>query len=265
MTRMPKAIFISHGGGPLPLLGDSNHSQMVSALQTLATAIPRPKALVVVSAHWEADVPTITSAQQPPLIYDYYGFPPESYKIQYPCSGDPPLSEDVFRLLDSNGIKARLDNERGLDHGAFIPLKLMYPEANIPCVQLSLVNTLDPAKHIDIGTTLRDLHKQEILLIGSGFSFHNMHAFFKPNNENENLLNEAFENWLEEVCADNNLPESERTKQLINWSAAPGARYCHPREEHLIPLHVCYGAAQSACTKHIKVNIMNKSSSFYVW
>ncbi len=265
MEKLAKSIFISHGGGPLPLLGDHQHKALVIALQNLARAITKPRAIVVVSAHWEEKIPTITAIHHPSLIYDYYGFPPESYEIQYPCPGEPSLAEDIFKLLKNRGISAQLDRERGLDHGAFVPLKIMYPEATIPCIQLSLVNTLDPLLHIEIGQALQQLHEQNVLLIGSGFSFHNIRAFFEPTNIESHQLNQAFEHWLEDVCINEKYSELQRSELLCQWKKAPGAHYCHPREEHLIPLHVCYGASQGPCEKRTKISIMNKESSLYVW
>jgi aromatic ring-opening dioxygenase catalytic subunit (LigB family) len=265
MKPLPHAIFISHGGGPLPLLGDPGHRQMVSCLQGIATSIPRPDAILVVSAHWEAPVPTITAHRNPSLIYDYSGFPPESYEIQYPCAGEPSLAREIYRMLGNHEIDARLDEARGFDHGVFVPLKIMYPEADIPCVQLSLVDSLDPFLHIKIGNALQSLANQNVLVIGSGFSFHNLKAFFSPDTAESVRLNESFEKWLGDVCAGNELPEHNRRERLINWADAPGARFCHPREEHLLPLHVCYGVAQAPCTERYEVTIMNKKSSMYMW
>lgn len=265
MDTMPKAVFISHGGGPLPLLGDPGHEEMVVALKALAEAIPRPKAIVVVSAHWEEALPTITAAAKPPLIYDYSGFPPESYEIEYPCEGSPELANTLWGLLEEQGIPARLDDTRGLDHGVFVPLKLMYPEADIPCVQLSLVDTLEPRQHIDMGQALHDLHKQGVLLIGSGFSFHNLRAFFSAPTPQSRELNLAFEDWLNDTCANPEYSAAQRRELLSHWDAAPGARYCHPREEHLIPLHVCYGAALAPCRQRITATILDKASAFYIW
>lgn len=265
MKPLPRAVFISHGGGPLPLLGDPGHRRMVSCLQTIAADIPRPDAILVVSAHWEETVPTLTAAGNPSLIYDYYGFPPESYEIQYPCIGEPSLAREIHRKLGNRGIDARLDESRGLDHGVFVPLKIMYPQADIPCVQLSLVDTLDPLRHIEVGRALRNLADQNVLVIGSGFSFHNLKAFFAPDSNETTRLNHAFEEWLQDVCSNRELPEHQRQEMLVNWDQAPGARFCHPREEHLLPLHVCYGVSQSACAELREVTIMNKKSSMYVW
>lgn len=265
MKSLPRAIFISHGGGPLPLLGDPDHREMVSCLQGIAASIPRPDAIVVVSAHWEEPVPAVTAGSKPSLIYDYHGFPPESYEIQYPCAGEPSLARDIYHMLGSHEIDARLDEERGFDHGVFVPLKIMYPEADIPCVQLSLVDSLDPLLHIEMGNALEKLANRNVLVIGSGFSFHNLNAFFSPDNTESLQLAESFEKWLQDVCTNTELPEHERREMLINWREAPGARFCHPREEHLLPLHVCYGAAQTPCTEVHEVTIMNKKSSMYVW
>lgn len=265
MKSLPRAMFISHGGGPLPLLGDPGHREMVSCLQGIAVSLPRPDAILVVSAHWEERVPTITAGSKPPLIYDYYGFPPESYDIQYPCAGEPSLAREIYRMLGDGEIGARLDEERGFDHGVFVPLKIMYPEADIPCVQLSLVDTLDALRHIEVGNALQNLASQNVLVIGSGFSFHNLRAFFGPDNADSRQLNQAFEQWLQDVCVGSEIPEHKRREMLMQWADAPGARYCHPREEHLLPLHVCYGVAQSACTERYELTIMNKKSSMYLW
>lgn len=260
-----RPIFISHGGGPLPLLGDPGHSEMVTCLEQLAGRLPLPDAVIVVSAHWEEDVATITSASTPSLIYDYYGFPEESYTFTYPCPGEPELAHEIYRLLEASGIEAKLDQERGLDHGVFVPLKIMYPNANIPCVQISLLRSLDPLAHIAIGNALSGLSRKNILLIGSGFSFHNLKAFFSPEDAKTSELNNGFEQWLHDTCCSSEYSEEERVQKLTHWFDAPGARFCHPREEHLMPLHVCYGVSQQACPEPLKLKIMNKQSSMYVW
>ena len=265
MKSLPRSLFISHGGGPLPLLGDPEHREMVACLQNIAAAIPRPEAIVVFSAHWEEGLPTITAASNPSLIYDYYGFPPESYDIQYPCVGSPALAQEIFSRLENSGIDARLDESRGFDHGLFVPLKIMYPEADIPCVQVSLVNSLDPLRHIEIGRALEGLHRQNILVVGSGFSFHNLKAFFNSGGGESQQLNETFENWLQEVCSGTGYSEEERSALLCRWEEAPGARFCHPREEHLLPLHVCFGIAQSHARERFDITILNRQSSMYLW
>lgn len=258
-------LFISHGGGPMPLLGDPGHREMVDRLTEMAGKLRKPSAILVVSAHWEASVPTITSGANPPLIYDYYGFPPEAYDIEYPCHGEPELARQIHRVLEKAGISAQLDDQRGFDHGLFVPLKLMYPNADIPCVQLSLVNTLDAGTHLAIGRALQALDYENLLVLGSGFSFHNMRAFFAPETPEIQARNQAFEDWLLETCSNPNIEETERAERLVHWDRAPQARFCHPREEHLLPLHVCYGLAGKPCEAHIAATILGKKSGMFYW
>ncbi|HEC19533.1 MAG TPA: dioxygenase [Gammaproteobacteria bacterium] len=263
--KRPRALFLSHGGGPMPLLDDPLHREMVEKLRLIAGRISRPSAIIVVSAHWEENLPTVNASASPSLIYDYYGFPEESYDIQYPCPGEPLLAEQVRGLLNKAGIESDIDTQRGFDHGLFVPLKIIYPEADIPCIQLSLVNNLDPVEHINIGKALAGLERDDLLIIGSGFSFHNLRAFYAPSEPDSDAMNRAFEQWLMDTCTNTAVDEDERSQRLIHWSQAPFARYCHPREEHLLPLHVCYGVAQSACSECFVLTIMNKQSSMYLW
>ncbi len=265
MKHKTRILFLSHGGGPLPLLGDPGHKELVPCLQEIAASIARPSAVLVMSAHWEENVPTITSGATPSLIYDYYGFPQESYSIKYPCTGEPVLAGQVFNLLENAGIAARLDEHRGFDHGLFVPLKIMYPDADIPCVQLSLVNSLDPGAHLNIGQALQTLDYGNLLVIGSGFSFHNMRAFFAPETSESKMMNEGFEEWLLETCSRSDLNEDQRAQRFAQWEKAPWARFCHPRQEHLLPLHVCYGMAQTNCSESFELQILNKKSSMYLW
>nr|WP_241546869.1 class III extradiol ring-cleavage dioxygenase [Thiohalobacter thiocyanaticus] len=255
MANTYKALFLSHGGGPMPLMGDAGHQEMVSCLENIASIIPKPDAVVVVSAHWEARLPTVTSGATPSLIYDYSGFPEESYNIRYPCVGEPSIARKIHELLSDSGIQSGLDEERGFDHGLFVPLKIMYPEADVPCIQLSLVSSLDPCEHIEIGRALRSLSLDNVLLVGSGFSFHNMKELFQTTNPESEKLNHSFEEWLLKTCCDPGYSEEERVQMLVRWADAPGARYCHPREEHLLPLHVCYGVRK----RHAR-NVLNLRS-----
>lgn len=249
----------------MPVLGDPGHREMVDHLGDIASTIEKPSAIVVVSAHWEAPVATVTAHPNPPLIYDYYGFPPESYSIEYPAPGDPALATDVYAALADHGIEARLDHERGFDHGLFIPLLLMYPEAEIPCVQLSLLSGLDPEAHIRVGEALSRLVRDNVLVLGSGFSFHNLKILLDSRTNAPDPDNEAFEAWLIDTCTSKTLDNAARKNRLANWAAAPSARYCHPREEHLLPLHVCFGMTQSTCIGHGELVIMGKKCSTYFW
>jgi aromatic ring-opening dioxygenase catalytic subunit (LigB family) len=240
-SLMP-VVFVPHGGGPMPLLGDANHRELTKFMQSLAEDLPRPKAIVVVTAHWEEEVVSITHSAAPGMIYDYYGFPPESYEFNYPAPGNPALAKQIQQLLQDKSIDARLDNQRGYDHGTFVPLMLIYPAADIPVVQLSLLASLDPAAHIAIGKALAPLREQGVLIVGSGMSFHNMRAFFS-NDPAIKGKSEAYDDWLTETLTSSNLTNPEREARLCAWAAAPQGRFCHPREEHLLPLHVCWGAA----------------------
>lgn len=265
MKDKPQVLFVSHGGGPMPLLGESGHQEMVELLQSIANKIPKPSAILVISAHWEATNASITAGAAPSLIYDYYGFPPQAYAVQYPCKGQPLLAEQVQAVLTKAGIPANLDEKRGFDHGLFVPLSIMYPQADIPCVQLSLLNNLDPAQHLNIGQALQGLDYANLLVLGSGFSFHNMQAFFAQPSTDLQTNNAAFELWLQHTCSSKTIDENQRTALLLNWAQAPAARFCHPREEHLLPLHVCYGLAGRACSQAFKLTILNKQASMFYW
>lgn len=243
--RLAPVLYLPHGGGPLPLLGDPGHEALTRFLQGAGERLGTPSAILVVSAHWEEDVAAVTAGDHPGLIYDYYGFPPESYSLQYPAPGDPDLAETIRAMLSTAGIEANLDRRRGFDHGLFVPLLLMYPAARIPCVQLSLLHSLDPARHIAIGRALAGLRARNVLVIGSGMSFHNMRALMAPGADSGGR-DAAFADWLKETCEAPGLTPAEREQRLVDWERAPGARYCHPREEHLLPLHVCYGVASEA-------------------
>lgn len=258
-------LYISHGGGPLPLLGEPSHNELVSFLKNISDSLQPPSAIIVISAHWETNKPTITSSASPSLIYDYSGFPDEAYQIKYPAPGNPLLAKRISSLLSIHGIDADLSEQRGFDHGLFVPLKIMYPEARIPCLQLSLVKGLKPADHIRIGKALAGLMNERVLIIGSGFSFHNMKAFFTPPTTETRAMNESFEKWLIDICSNPKLNEIDQEQRLMDWESAPHARYCHPREEHLLPLHVCYGIAAQPAKKVYTFEILGKKASGYLW
>jgi len=257
-------LFIPHGGGPLPLLGDESHFTLVSFLKGITSSLPIPSSIMIISAHWEEDKVTITSGSRPSLIYDYYGFPEETYRIQYPAPGDPVLAGKIFNLLQFSGIEAKLDEQRGFDHGMFVPLKIMFPEADIPCVQLSLIKNLDPESHIKIGKAISKVRNENTLIIGSGFTFHNMQALMSQNADVDSN-NEKFEQWLIDTCTNPNHSPSMQEQKLIEWSKAPFARYCQPREEHLLPLHVCAGAAYSTAKLVFEGKVAGKKTSAFLW
>jgi aromatic ring-opening dioxygenase catalytic subunit (LigB family) len=257
-------VYFSHGGGPLPILGDASHKAMVDFMLQLPSRLKRPEAILVISAHWEESSATLLGAQTPSMFYDYYGFPDEAYEITYPASGSPILANRISGLFNKNKILARIDPQRGFDHGLFIPLKLMYPQADIPSLQLSLLRGLDPTAHLALGKALRELIYENILVVGSGFSFHNMRAFSWQGMNTPDPANDAFQNWLIEVCTGPISP-FEREQRLIEWQKAPSARYCHPREEHLLPLHVCLGMANKAATVIFDDYILGKRGVAFLW
>jgi aromatic ring-opening dioxygenase catalytic subunit (LigB family) len=259
-----QVVFFGHGGGPLPILGDPSHKSMIDFLTRLPAQLKKPDAIIVISAHWEESKPTLLGAKNPPMFYDYYGFPDEAYAIQYPAPGEPAMAGKVAELLINNGIPAQVNPHRGFDHGVFIPLKMMYPDADIPCTQLSLLRGLDAAQHINLGKALRELHTNSILVVGSGFSFHNMSAFNWGNEDLPDQANDAFQEWLIETCA-GSLSFDEMEKCLAEWEKAPSARYCHPREEHLLPLLVCAGLAGGPGKLVFDDRILGKRNVGFLW
>jgi aromatic ring-opening dioxygenase catalytic subunit (LigB family) len=178
----------------------------------------------------------MTSAH-PPILYDYYGFPPESYTITWPAPGAPELASRVRELLNAAGIANEADADRGYDHGTFIPLKLTYPNADVPTIQLSLKQGLEPAEHIALGRALQPLRDEGVFIIGSGMTFHNLRAFRDPRAA---PVADAFDAWLRDSMT---LDADMRNERLTQWTSAPAARAAHPREEHLLPLMVASGAA----------------------
>jgi len=264
MESKAQIVYFSHGGGPLPILGDPGHRAMVDFMAKLPLQLRRPDVIVVVSAHWEETPATVLGAERPVMFYDYYGFPPQAYDIQYPAAGDPELARKIVGLLAESQIPARVNTQRGFDHGLFIPLKLMYPEADIPAVQLSLLRGLSPAAHIALGKALRGLGDANVLVIGSGFSFHNLSAFAWQGSGAADGANDAFQDWLIETCT-SAMNAAEREQRLIEWEQAPSARYCHPREEHLLPLHVCAGMAGTAGRVVFDDQILGKRSVAFAW
>jgi aromatic ring-opening dioxygenase catalytic subunit (LigB family) len=237
------SLYLPHGGGPCFFMEwtmgpPDTWNRMAEWLRGIPGSLPEPPtALLVVSAHWEAPVPTVTSSSETPLLYDYGGFPAHTYQLQWPAPGSPDLAARVQRLLASAGIAAAADARRGFDHGVFIPLKVAYPTPSIPTVQLSLRAGLDPLEHLAMGRALAPLRDEGVLIVGSGMSYHNMRGFMAPRTAE---VSARFDDWLATTVA---AEPSARDAALARWSSAPLARECHPREEHLLPLMVAAGAA----------------------
>ena len=239
---MPTA-FISHGGGPCFFMkwtmGPENtwDATRESLSQLLAHLPASPQAILVVSAHWEESSVHVTAHPNPPLLFDYYGFPEHTYQLQWPAPGSPALAQRIQDLLREAGIACVSDEQRGFDHGVFIPLKVAVPNADIPTVAVSLKRSLSPAEHWALGNALAPLRDEGVFIVGSGFSYHSMGGF---NCDGGRKHAEAFTTWLDQAVL---APASERQQMLLQWEEAPSARACHPREEHLLPLMVAVGAA----------------------
>jgi aromatic ring-opening dioxygenase catalytic subunit (LigB family) len=237
-TAPMPAVYLPHGGGPAFFMDGpmgEMFQPMAEFLASFDTLLPRtPTAILVVTAHWEAPVVTLTGGTSPELIFDYYGFPRETYELTYPATGSPSLAQDAAKLLAKAGVPVEIDSAYGWDHGVFIPLKVMYPEAQIPVVAMSLRAGLDPNAHVAVGNALRPLREQDVLIVGSGMSYHNLQRMANGARDSD-----VFDGWLDDVLVGD---ASKRAKHLAKWSEAPGGRASHPREEHLLPLMVASGA-----------------------
>lgn len=209
----------------------------------LATLPQRPRAILIATAHWETAVPSFTGGARPALIYDYYGFPPETYEIRYDAPGEPALAARAATLLQQAGLPAQVELEYGWDHGVFIPLKVVAPAADIPVVAMSLHHSLEPSLHAALGAALRPLRDEGVLIVGSGMSYHNLRAFAAAA-----PASHAFHDWLDGALAQD---WRGRTEALAQWDAAPGGRASHPREEHLLPLMIASGAGSDAPGRRI--------------
>lgn len=243
--RQP-TLFIPHGGGPCffmewdPPDAWARHRAFLEHLP--ATLPTPPRALLVISAHWEAPQFTVQKNPAPPIVYDYHGFPPHTYQLTWPAPGSPALAERVAELLSAAGMPCAFDTQRGFDHGVFIPLKVAFLEADIPCVQLSLRADLDPVAHLAAGRALAPLREESVLIIGSGNTYHNLGVMLQTwRGDEAGLQGREFDAWLTETVT--HPDAAERARRLSDWFRAPGARDSHPREEHLIPLMVTAGAA----------------------
>jgi aromatic ring-opening dioxygenase catalytic subunit (LigB family) len=208
----------------------------------------RPKAVLVISGHWEADAFTVSTSAHPPMVYDYYGFPEHTYHITYPAPGQPKLAAEVKALLARAGFDCREDPKQGFDHGTFVPLGLMYPNADMPIVLLSLKSSYDAAEHVKVGEAIASLRDEGILIVGSGLTYHNMRGFGRAESKPVSYDFEAYLN--EAISAD----AARRNAMLVDWEKAPSARLAHPREDHLLPLMVAAGAAGSDVGKRVFVD-----------
>ena len=235
MTRFP-TIFVSHGS-PMLALQDSPARRF---LQGLGQSLPRPQAIAVVSAHWETrGAPAVSLATQPETIHDFDGFPQALFDMQYPAPGAPGVAERAAALFTAAGFPVGTSANRGLDHGAWVPLKLMYPDADIPVVQISIVHGASPAMHRQLGAALQALREEGVLVLASGSLTHNLYEFRgQPVDAPAPAWVSDFESWMREKLVAN-----DHDALLDYRTLAPMAEKNHPTEEHLLPLYVALGAA----------------------
>ncbi|MGO9171109.1 MAG: DODA-type extradiol aromatic ring-opening family dioxygenase [Rhodomicrobium sp.] len=231
-------LFLSHGAPDL-VISDCPARDF---FRQLATAFGRPKAILAVSAHWETAEPAVNAVEVNATIHDFGGFPKALYAIEYPAPGSPALAQRVFALLTQAGFPARIDTRRGLDHGAWVPLIVAYPAADIPVVQLSVQPRLGPAHHLAVGRALKPLCEEGVLIIGSGSFTHNLYEYFHApapaGTGGEPEWVTAFAAWFGRALAENRVDDLVRYREI-----APYAEKNHPTEEHLLPLYVALGAA----------------------
>jgi aromatic ring-opening dioxygenase catalytic subunit (LigB family) len=258
-ARLP-VHFISHGGGPWPWLKKEMpfYDQLELALKELPHELAcLPRAIVIITAHWEEDNFTISANSKPSMLYDYGGFPKHTYEVKYEAKGDEELARKIQRMVQDQGIKLELDFKRGFDHGTFVPLFVMFPTANIPIVQVSIKKNYDPKEHIDFGKALAPLRNENVLIIGSGLTYHNMQGLM-GGGSSITEGSKCFDHWLQDILI--NRSAADRVAELINWAQAPSARAAHPTEDHLVPLFVTVGAAEesNASLNYHEENFFNK-------
>lgn len=243
MSRKLPTVFVPHGAGPCFFMDwdpADTWDRMATWLRgVVELAGAKPRMIVAVSGHWEAPAFTVNAQRAPGLLYDYSGFPEHTYRLTWPAPGSPELAARIRQLLSNAAFESAEEHGRGLDHGVFIPMKLAFPAADVPVVQLSLRVGLDAAEHLAMGRALEPLRRENVLIIGSGMSFHNMRRL-RSGGTDVDPDSQRFDAWLAETVA---LPRADREQRLVHWDRASGGRASHPREEHLLPLHVVAGAA----------------------
>jgi 4,5-DOPA dioxygenase extradiol len=259
MTELP-SVFVSHGA-PTMLLQEGPTQAFFAQL---GATLPRPRAVLCISAHWETSTPRITGSAAPATIHDFYGFPEALYQIRYPAAGDPELAVEVTALLREAGFTADIDGERGLDHGTWVPLRFMYPRADVPVIQLSLQSQLTPRHHLDVGRALRSLRTQGVLIVGSGGATHDLSGFRRyavDASATDYAL--AFDRWLKDAV------NAGDTEALLNYTReAPQASRNHPTPEHFLPLFAPLGAAGEGARGrqlHAGFTYGALSMAAYVW
>jgi 4,5-DOPA dioxygenase extradiol len=247
--RQP-SLFIPHGGGPCFFLEPDGGcppvwARMRDYLASILPSLPeKPRAILIVSGHWEESHFTVHAGERPELLFDYHGFPKHTYHLRWDAPGAPMLAERAADLLAHAGFVVGANRTRGWDHGVFIPLKVAVPDADIPTMQLSLRADLDPAAHIRAGEALAPLRDEGVLIVGSGMSFHNM----RPLGSDAQAEADIFDDALSAAVIDDD--PARRRARIAEWAMLPQARFAHPREEHLLPLMVALGAGGEDPARH---------------
>lgn len=255
-SRLP-TLFVSHGAPSL--LYEPGPAR--EFLTTLGATLERPQAILCVSAHWTTVSPRLTGTASPSLIYDFGGFSDELYAATYPAPGAPALAERIVKLLNEQGIEGEADGKRGLDHGAWVPLTLIYPGADIPVVQLSVQPQLSPQHHMAMGQALRSLRDEGVLIVASGSATHNLRDFFgRAIDAVPPDYVDAFDEWLKSAI------ENDNRDALLDYRhAAPHATKNHPTPEHFLPLFVALGAGDRGRTLHRSFTFGVISMAAYAW
>jgi aromatic ring-opening dioxygenase catalytic subunit (LigB family) len=242
-TRFP-TFYLSHGGGPWPYMDQEArrpYASLERSLRELPRQLPgKPEAILVISGHWEERDFAVMANPAPSMVYDYGGFPEELYHIRYPAAGAPRLAQRTQTLIQQAKLGSRLNADRGFDHGTYSILAVTHPDADIPVFQVSLRSDYEPEAHLQLGRALAPLRDEGVLIIGSGSSYHNLRRFFGPRGRRDDSV--QFDAWLEETLVES--APGARSARLLDWEHAPAAREAHPREDHLMPLHVIVGAAE---------------------
>jgi aromatic ring-opening dioxygenase catalytic subunit (LigB family) len=222
--------------GPPPF-GRQTWEKLRAYLSGVLASLPAPpRAILIVTAHWEEAAATVSVNPAPGMIFDYYGFPAHTYELKYPAPGAPEIGRRAAELIRAAGLPVEEDSTRGYDHGVFVPMLIVDPQARVPVVMVSLQRDLDPAQHIALGRALAPLRDEGVVIVGSGMSYHDLRHF----RDGDGLDAATFDDWLGTVVT---APQPERDEALTHWADAPAGRACHPREEHLLPLMVAAGAA----------------------
>jgi 4,5-DOPA dioxygenase extradiol len=249
MNQSQPSLFVTHGAPTFALNPGATGTALVAAAQALAT----PRAIIIVSAHWDTAIPTVGFAERPETIYDFWGFPDALYSLRYPATGCPEASHEVLEAIAAAGLPVQADAQRGLDHGAWVPLRLMFPEADIPVIPVSIQSQATPEHHYQLGRALAPLAAKGFLIIASGSITHNLRDYQMAwrNGGQTPAYVRQFADWLAE-----RLQANDRSALFDYRRQAPGADQAHPSDEHLLPLYVAYGAAgEQAHTQRLHAGI----------